>query len=801
MRISYNWLKEFVDFDLTPQQVSDRLTMAGLEVEGLEYLGEGISGVVVAQIKTMKPHPNADKLTLCEVDRGGEVVQIVCGAKNMKEGDKVPLATVGAKLPNGMEIGKAKLRGIESFGMLCSDKELGLAKESAGLLILPEDFRVGEDFVKAAMLDDWAMEINVTPNRPDCLSILGIAREVSAILRKPLTPPALSMEESDKQTKDLIKLEVLDSKLCPRYAGRVITGVNIGPSPLWMKRRLEACGVRSINNVVDVTNYVLLEMGHPLHAFDYGLLEGRRIVVRTAGEDESFTTLDGVERKLSAGMLLICDGARAVALAGIMGGQNSEVTDRTTDIFIESAYFNPTSIRKTSKALGMHTEASHRFERGTDPEGLILAMYRASELIQKLAGGQIAGGRVDSYPERIVLADVPVRTARVNEVLGTDLDTDEMADIMGRMHVAVRDITDEGFTVVPPTFRQDLEREADVMEEVARIHGYGKIRTRLPRYTMAPRPVDRSRDASRLLKDALFSEGYSEVINYSFIDPEDFDRLNLPEDDPLRRVVTLKNPLTAEQSVMRTTLLPSLINNLVWNFNRGVRDIKLFELSKVFRPSGPGLPDEPLRLSAVATGKRTGSLWDGREGFIDFFDLKGVSETLLEILKVEGAVFRPATDVPFLHPGKSAWIMVEGGQAGFVGQLHPDVAGNFDIPVDAFVFEIGLQSLIEMDMPETKYAQLPRFPQVERDVALIVPDDVTSFVITKAIETMKVDLVEDVKLFDYYSGKPIPEGRKSLAYTITYRSPDRTLTDEEVNAVHSQIVESLKEKLGAETRE
>ncbi|HEY3346665.1 MAG TPA: phenylalanine--tRNA ligase subunit beta [Nitrospirota bacterium] len=801
MRISYNWLKEFVDFDLTPQQVSDRLTMAGLEVEGLEYLGEGISGVVVAQIKTMKPHPDADKLTLCEVDRGDGVVQIVCGAKNMKEGDKVPLATVGAKLPNGMEIGKAKLRGIESFGMLCSDKELGLAKESAGLLILPEDFKVGEDFVKAAMLDDWAMEINVTPNRPDCLSILGIAREVSAILRKPLTPPALSMEESEKQTKDLIKLEVHDSKLCPRYAGRVITGVKIGPSPLWMKRRLEACGVRSINNVVDVTNYVLLEMGHPLHAFDYDLLEGRRIVVRTAEEGESFTTLDGVERKLSAGMLLICDGARAVALAGIMGGQNSEVTDKTTDIFIESAYFNPTSIRKTSKALGMHTEASHRFERGTDPEGLIMAMYRASELIQKLAGGQVAGGRVDSYPERIVLADVPVRTARVNEVLGTDLETGEMTDIMGRMHVAVKDASDEGFTVVPPTFRQDLEREADVIEEVARIHGYGKIRTTLPRYTMAPRPVDRSRDASRLLKDALFAEGYSEVINYSFINPEDFDRLNLPDDDPLRNVVTLKNPLTAEQSVMRTTLLPSLINNLVWNFNRGVRDIKVFELSKVFRPSGPGLPDEPLRISAVATGRRTGSLWDGREGFVDFFDLKGVAETLLEILKVEGAVFRPATDVPFLHPGKSAWIMVEGGQAGFVGQLHPDVAGNFDIPVDAFVFEIDLQSLIEMDLPETNYAQLPRFPQVERDVALIVPDDVTSFVITKAIETMKVDLVEDVKLFDYYSGKPIPEGSKSLAYTITYRSPDRTLTDEEVNAVHTQIVESLKEKLGAETRE
>ena len=409
MRISFNWLKEFVDIELTVQQISDRLTMAGLEVEGLEYLGEGIQGVVVGRIMSMNPHPNADKLTLCEVDNGTEVLSIVCGAKNMKAGDKVPLAQVGATLPGGMKIEKAKLRGIASFGMLCSEKELGLAKEASGLLILPEDAVVGEDIVKAVGLDDWALEINVTPNRPDCLCTLGIAREAAALTRQPLNVPKFKITEAGAPIGGRMKVTVEDGELCPRYAGRLLTGIKVGPSPLWMQRRLQAIGVRSINNVVDATNYVMMELGQPLHAFDYRLLAGQEIIVRIAQKGEIFTTLDGVERELSEGMLLICDGKRPVALAGVMGGQNSEVTGETTDIFLESAYFNPSSVRKTSKKLGLHTEASHRFERGTDPEGVINALDRLAVLIADLAGGEIATGRIDEYPNPVKMPTVALR--------------------------------------------------------------------------------------------------------------------------------------------------------------------------------------------------------------------------------------------------------------------------------------------------------------------------------------------------------------------------------------------------------
>ncbi|HLB24759.1 MAG TPA: phenylalanine--tRNA ligase subunit beta [Nitrospirota bacterium] len=801
MRISYNWLKEYVDITLTPQQLADRLTMAGLEVEGLEYLGEGIKGVVVGRIVSMKPHPSADRLTLCEVDTGTESLPVVCGARNMKEGDKVPLATVGAELPGGMKIEKAELRGVASSGMLCSEKELGLAKESAGLMILPQDAKVGEDIVKALGLDDWALEVNVTPNRPDCLSVVGIAREAAALTRKKLKLPQAKLKEKGPDIKGLAGVEIKDAELCPRYAGRLVRGVKAGGSPEWMKRRLAAVGLRSINNVVDVTNYVMMELGQPLHAFDYDLLEGHRIIVRTAAEGEKFTTLDGVERTLPDNTLMICDAARPVAIAGVMGGQNSEVGPSTVNVFLESAYFSPSGIRRAAKKLGLHTEASHRFERGMDPEGLILALDRAAGLIAELGGGAVVPGRADEYPVKAVMPEVAVRTRRVNEILGTDLHTDEMTDILGRLQVRIKDMAEGSFTAQAPTFRPDLVREADMVEEVARLHGYGKIRSRLPVYGMAERLQDRPRDASLKVKDALMNAGFTEVVNYSFINPADFDRLGLPQDDYRRKVITLQNPLSVEQSVMRTTLLPSLLGNLVWNFSRGVRDIKIFELSKVFLSEGPGLPREPLRVAGLAVGGRSLCLWDGRERSVGYYDLKGVVETVLDTMRVKGTVFAPADDVPFLHPGKSAWLMVGGSEAGFLGQLHPDVVERCDLPVEAFVFELDLQSLIEMEAAEPKYSPLPKFPPVERDVAVVVPADVSSFSVTKTIESLKVELIEDVKLFDYYEGKPIPEGKKSLAYTITYRSPARTLTDDEVNAVHQIVVDALKDRLGAEIRE
>lgn len=801
MRISYNWLKEYVEFDLSPQQVADRLTMAGLEVEGLEYLGEGIEGVIVGRIAKIVPHPDADRLTVCDVETGSEVLPIVCGAKNMKEGDKVPLAIAGAKLPGGVKISKGKLRGVVSYGMLCSEKELGLAKESSGLMILPEETPVGESIQKAIGLDDWALEINVTPNRPDCLSVVGIAREVSALLRKPLRLPQVRVDEKGSPIGEMIKIEITDPGLCPRYAGRAIVGVSIGPSPLWMQRRLSAVGVRPINNVVDITNYVMMETGQPLHAFDYDLMQEKRIIVRAATDGERFTTLDGVERTLTSDMLLICDGERPVALAGVMGGQNSEVMDLTKNIFLESAYFNPSSVRRASKKLGLHTEASHRFERGTDPEGVLSAVDRAAQLMAELAGGKVARGRADEYPAPVTMPPITVRAERVSEVLGARLDKEEMADILKRLQLSVRDDGNGKMTVTAPTFRPDLTREADIIEEVARVHGYGRIRSTMPTYSMSPGAPDPVKDASDSVRKSLRDAGYTEVINFSFINPQDLGRLRLPEDDYRRRFISLKNPLTVEQSVMRTTLLPSLLGNLAWNFTRGERELKIFELSKVFLSEGPGLPEEPLKLGGLAVGGRTGTLWDGRKGGVDFFDIKGAVEEVLGTLRVDGAVYRPAEEVPFLHPGKSAWLMVGGKQAGYLGQVHPDVMQAWDVPLDAFVFELDLDELVEEGGAAIKYSPLPKYPAVTRDIAAIVPVEVTSFAIAKAIESLKLDLVEDVRLFDYYAGKPIPEGKKSLAYSITYRSAERTLTDEEVNDVHQRVITALRERLGVEIRE
>ena len=801
MRISFNWLRELVDTDLTVLQVSDRLTMAGLEVEGLEYLGEGISGVVVGRIVSINPHPNADKLTLCEVDNGKEILPIVCGAKNMKAGDKVPLAMAGAKLPGGLKIEKTKLRGVMSFGMLCSEKELGLAKESSGLMILPEDASVGEDIVKAVGLEDWAMEINVTPNRPDCLCTIGIAREAAALARTALRQPKLRLTEHGAKIAGRMKVTVEDQELCPRYAGRLITGITVGPSPAWMRRRLRAVGVRSINNVVDATNYVMMEMGQPLHAFDYQFLAGQEIIVRPAEEGEVFTTLDGIERTLSAGMLLICDADRPVALAGVMGGQNSEVSDGTTEIFLESAYFNPPCVRKTSRKLGLHTEASHRFERGADPEAVIKALDRAASMIAELAGGEIATERIDEYPNPLKMPVVTLRVAKVNDVLGAALEKNEIADIMKRLHIKIHEETAASILLQAPAFRPDLTREIDFVEEAARVYGYGKIRSSMPARAVAAREPDVALIASRRAREAMHDCGFYEVVNYSFMNPGDFDRLGLPEDDFRRKTVALRNPLSAEQSVMRTTLLPSLLSNLSLNLSRGVRDMKIFELSRVFINAGAGLPNEPLKIGGLAYGVRSASPWDAGVRETDFYDLKGAVEQLLDAMRVQNVVFASEEGTPFLHPGKAARLLIGGSPAGYIGQVHPDTAGRWDIPANVYVFEIDFQSIIEAAQELPSYRPLPKYPAVERDIAVIVPTDVTSFSVQKTIESLKLAFIEDVRLFDYYEGAPIPDGKKSLAYTVTYRSFEKTLTDEEVNLLHKKIMDALKDRLGAEIRE
>ena len=692
MRVSFNWLKDYVAFSLTPRQLAERLTMAGLEVEGLE-------------------------------DEGG----------------------------------------------------------------------------------DWALEINVTANRPDCLSIFGVAREVAAITRRALRPPKIALKQAGGAALDMISVEVADAALCPRYAGRVVAGVSVGASPAWMQTRLQAVGMRAINNVVDATNYVMMELGHPLHAFDCNLLSGRRIIVRAAGEGETLTTLDGVERRLEPGMLLIADGTRPVALAGVMGGGDTEVTLGTTDVFIESAYFDPVSVRRTSKRLGLHTEASHRFERGADPEGLIAALDRAASLIYEIAGGGAVSGRADVYPRPITMPEVPVDAGRVNALLGVRMEKKEMTDILKRLKITVADTGPDSFTAQAPAFRPDLTREADMAEEIARMHGYGRIKAAFPSCVMTPRAPDGTRGAVAKAKETLRSLGYSEAINYSFMDPADLDRLMLPEDDPRRKVLRLRNPLSAMQSVMRTTLVPGLLGNLAWNLSRGVGGLKLFEASRVFISAGPGLPEETLTLAAIAAGSRTGSLWDGPGGALDFFDMKGAVEALVGVFGVDGVVFKPAPDIPFLHPGKAAWLMTGGRRAGCLGQAHPEVAAAFGVApeshLEAYIFELEFQALTQPGRGAPAFHPLPKYPAVERDVAAIVPDDVPAGGVQRVILSTGSGLIESVRLFDFYQGRPIPEGKKSLAYKITYRSPDRTLTDPEVNAAHRAVMDALKERLGAEIRE
>jgi len=800
MEISYNWLKEYVDFDLTPEQLAEKLTMAGLEIEGARYLGEGLDGVIVARLDSVKPHPDADKLTVCDVYTGSETLPVVCGAKNHKEGDKVALAMVGARLPGGLKIKKAALRGVTSYGMLCSEKELGISTESAGIMILPHDAEIGRDMLGAAGLDDWVLEVNVTPNRPDCLSMVGVAREVAAITRSELKLPDTAVNETGEAIRGMVGIEIEDTELCPRYAARVIKGVKVGQSPFWMRMRLSALGVRSINSVVDVTNYVMLELGHPLHAFDYSLVKGNRIIVRSAAAGEMFTTLDEMERELEDGMLLICDEERPIALAGVMGGMNSEVTDDTADLLLEAAYFDPPCVRRTSKKVGLHTEASHRFERGADPEGLIRALDRAAKLIEEISGGKVATGVADEYPKRITMPEIRVRTGYVNRLLGADLDTREVEDILGRLQIDIKDVSGDAMTCTAPTFRPDLAREADYVEEVARLFGYGRIKSEMPYTGAATTGADPARKAAARVRGLMKDMGYNEVINYSFINPDDMGRLMLEEDDPRLTMIRLMNPLTEEQSVMRTMLLPSLLMNLAWNFSRGVREMKLFEISKVFLSEGPGLPDEPMRVGGLAVGGRTGELWDGPGGSVDFYDVKGSVEAVLEALGVTDATFSPAEE-PFLHPGKSAALKLGGKAAGYVGQVHPDIMAGYDLPVDGYVFELDLREMVVTGETVRSYRPLPKYPAIERDLALILPEETPSSSVFKTVESLKLDLLEDMHVFDQYVGKPIPEGKKSLAYTLKYRSPERTLTDEEANAVHQIVVSAVKERLGAELRE
>ena len=797
MNVTLNWLKAYIDFEFSPSELADRLTMLGVEVESVKHLGTELEGVIVGSVTSIRPHPNADKLVLCQVDTGEtEELQIVCGAPNAREGMLAPVATIGATLPVGLTIKSAKLRGETSQGMLCSEKELGLSGDAAGLMELSTDIPLGAPLSEALGLDDVVFELEITPNRPDCLSLIGVAREIRAETGNPLKLPTVDLQESGINIRDLTSVTIGAPDLCPRYAARVIQGVKVTESPAWLQQRLESVGIGVINNIVDVTNFVLMEYGQPLHAFDYHKLTENRIVVRRARDDEQITTLDEVARELTSDTLVIADAEKPVALAGIMGGYDSEITETTCDVLLESAYFNPLSIRATAKALGISTEASYRFERGADPGAVLAALDRAAQLIAELTGGTICDGIVDVYPGQQPLTEIQLRPERVNFVLGTTIETAEMVQILDRLGFDV-DITGKVYQVVVPTFRSDVTREIDLIEEIARVYGYDNIPTTLPKGDIpVPAPTPKT-EARRRIKHFLLAAGMMEAVNYSFCDPNCFDKIRLNADDPLRNTLQLRNPLSPEMSVLRTTLTPGLLENAQHNRNHQIDTIALFEIGGVFVHDGK--EKEPERVTGVLAGQIGEGVYSDPYRHPDFFDIKGLVEGMLEVCGVVDWTLQK-TDALTFHPGRNAEVLLGNRRIGVFGEVHPEVLENYDLPYKAYLFEFDLEGLADAATFAKRFEPISIYPKVARDLAIVVDKETLSDMPTELIYTTGGDSVDSVRLFDVYEGEQVPEGKKSLAYTITYHSATETLTDKAVNTLHDEIVKCLNRELGAELR-
>lgn len=795
MKISLNWLKDFVDIDISPERLAEILITAGLEVEGITRLGEGLDNVVIARILSMRPHPNADRLTLCSVSTGDKTHAIVCGAKNMKEGDMVALALPGAHLPNGMKITKSKIRGEASEGMLCSETELGLAKESAGIMILSVGhggLTLGDPLADALMLRDIVFDINLTPNRSDCLSVIGIAREVAALTGKVLKRPEIKFTEGDFDTSSSVSVEVLDLDTCPRYTARIVKGIKTGPSPLWMKRRLEVSGIRSINNIVDVTNYVMLERGQPLHAFDLGLLDGGKIKIRKAEDGERITTLDGIERVLDRDVPVISDNKRSVAVAGVMGGIGSEISEATVDILLESAYFKPSVVRKTAKRFAMHTESSHRFERGIDPNGVLDASDRAVQLILELAGGAASSKPIDIYPKKIEPVNLEMRVSRAKSILGLDMDIGSVVEIFKMLEYGVEEVDADRIRVTPPTFRVDLTREIDLIEEVARLRGYDSIPTTYPKVEAKAGEMDKNGALQDKIRGFLSGNGFYEAVTYTFLSPVALSPFLPSGVEP----IALLNPLSEAHSVMRTTIIPSLLEVVGRNLSYQNENLRFFEIGRVFPLPGDE-EGEKVVVSGIMTGLRYKKAWNLPADELDFFDVKGVAESLLEIAG-SSATFVHDETIRFLHPGKSAVVQADGLDVGILGEIHPDVMERFDIKGRAYIFEIELGGVTGLSR-EASFTHIPKFPAVYRDIAILVDDHISADMVLKAIKGVD-PLIADVSLFDLYQGGHIPEGKKSLAYSIRYQAYDRTLREEEVNLLHEKVLSVIKENVGGVLR-
>ncbi|MCI9545950.1 MAG: phenylalanine--tRNA ligase subunit beta [Lachnospiraceae bacterium] len=804
MNTSLSWIKTYVpDLDVEAQEYADAMTMSGTKVEGYQALDADLEGILVGRIEKIEKHPDADKLIICQVDVGDQMVQIVTGAPNVKEGDKVPVVLDGGRVagghdgkmtPGGIKIKKGKLRGIESNGMMCSIEELGSSREmypeapEYGIYIFQDDVEVGECAIKALGLDDVIFEYEITSNRVDCYSVIGIAREAAATFGKKFVPPVVNETGNQEDAGDYIRVTVEDQELCPRYCARVVKNVKIGPSPKWMQRCLAANGIRPINNLVDITNYVMEEYGQPMHAYDLDAIEDRHIVVRRAKQGEDFVTLDGQTRTMDEDVLMICDGKKPVGVAGIMGGENSMITDQVKTVLFEAACFDGANIRKSAKRIGLRTDASGKFEKGLDPNNAQAAIDRACQLMEELGAGEVVGGMVDVYAQKRQPVRVKFEPEKINALLGTDLSKEEMLGYLSKVELVYEEASEE---IIAPTFRQDIQRMADLAEEVARFYGYDKIPTTLPTGEATTGRISFKQRIEQVARDVAEYCGFSQGMCYSFESPSVFEKLLLPKECPRRVAIRIQNPLGEDFSIMRTLSVNGMLTSLATNYNRRNKGVGLYELGNVYLPKTlplEELPDERMTFTLGMYGKG------------DFYAMKGVVEEFFDKVGMrEKPEYEPSTLYPFLHPGRQAIVKYQGKDVAFLGEVHPTVASSYGIGERAYLAVVDIPTVLEYANFDYKYVGIAKYPAVTRDISMVVPKEVLAGQIEAVIEQRGGKVLEDYSLFDLYEGKQIKKGFKSMAYSVTLRAKDRTLEEKDVSAVMKKILNGL-ESLGIELR-
>ncbi|WP_270348947.1 phenylalanine--tRNA ligase subunit beta [Megamonas funiformis] len=810
MQVSIKWLKDYIDFTETPEQLADKLTMAGIPVENVVDPGEGLEKVVTGRIEKLEPHQNSDHLQICTMNVGlAENIIIVTGAQNVAEGQVVPVAMVGAHLPNGMKISKGKLRGVASNGMLCSAQELKLdleklpEEQKTGIFILPSDTPVGIPAKDVLGLNDVVLEFELTANRADCFSVFGLVREIAAITgNKPHFPEIKVNEDDNTKLNDIFSVEIADPDLCSRFSTRMLKNVKIGPSPEWMQQRLEGAGIRSINNVVDVTNFVMIELGHPMHAYDYDKITGKKLIARRAVEGEELHTLDDTSRKAKGEMLVIADSEKAAGLAGIMGGFETEITDTTTTVVLESADFYGPCIRRTARACGLSSEASGRFERGIDSETTIKALDRAAQLLQEMGACTICEGIVDVYPNPKQANYVTFTPEQINNHLGTNIAKDVMLNIITSVGFDVTKDENDEITVKVPSWRNDVTCMADISEEIARLHGFDKIKSTLPNGVSMQGTQSAKQTFIDKVKASLSSQGLYETISFALTNEETFNKLNIPQDSPLRKAVPIMNPLSDEYPLVRTTLLSSIFDNLARNLARKNDDVALFEVGSVFFPKAlpvTELPDEVVKIAGAITGRRNAQGWNQTNDMVDFYDAKGIIEELLANLRVTRYTVEAGTHYA-MHPGKTALFKKGRDVIATVGEVHPAVLSAYGITKPVYIFELDATTVMKYMAKDLKYKALPKYPATSRDLAMLVDVDVNAADIEKAMTKAAGQNLTQITLFDVYTGKQVEEGKKSLAFSLTFQSNDKTLTDAEIDPAIEKIVAKLQKDFNANLR-